>query len=111
LGHLAKIGAPTALPGVSVHCRGKGGGYIHQARLVRHFKPKAPQVFRERRATCRERNLGEQPKGVKEGRVVRGRLKACLGCIRGQTCHIGNVGTEAQPFDDLLPLPGFRQDA
>ena len=111
LGHLAKIGAPTALPGVSVHRSGKGGGDIHQARLVRHLKPKAPQVFRERRATCRERDLGQQPKGVKEGRVVRGALKACLGRIRGQACNSGNVGTETQLFDDLLPLPGFRQDA
>jgi hypothetical protein len=93
LSHLAKIGAPTAQPGVSVHCPGKGGGDIYQARLVRHLKSKPPQVFPERRATCRERDLGEQPKGVKESRVVRGALKACLGRIRGQACQIGNAGT------------------
>jgi hypothetical protein len=93
LGHLAKIGAPTALPSVSVHCPGKGGGDIHQARLVRQLKPKAPQIFRECRATCRERDLGQQPKGVEESRVVRGALKACLSCISGQACHSGNIGT------------------
>jgi hypothetical protein len=59
LRHLAKIGAPAALPGVSVHCTGKSGGDIHQARLVRHLNPKAPQVFRKRRATCGERDLGQ----------------------------------------------------
>ena len=111
LSHLAKIGASTALPGVSVHSAGKGGGDIHQARLVGHLKPEAPQVFSERRAACRKRNLSQQPKGVKEGRIVRGARKARLGRFRGKACHSGNVGTEAQLFDDLLPLPGFRQNA
>jgi hypothetical protein len=64
LGHLAKISAPTSLPGVTVHRARKGGGDIHKARLVRHLKPKAPQVLRESRATRCKRNLGQQPKGV-----------------------------------------------
>jgi hypothetical protein len=34
-----------------------------------------------------------------------------LSRARGQACHIGNVGTEAQLVDDLLPLLGFRQNA
>jgi hypothetical protein len=111
LGHLAKIGAPTALPGVSVHRHGKGGSDIHQARLVQHLKPKTPQVYRECRATCRERDLGQQPKGMEEGWVVRGPLKACLRSVCDRGCNIGNVGTEAQLFDDPLPRPGFRQNA
>jgi hypothetical protein len=64
LRHLAEIGASTALAGVSIHRRGKGGGDIHQARLVGYLKSKAPQIFGERRAACRERDLSQQPEGM-----------------------------------------------
>jgi hypothetical protein len=111
LRHLAEISASTALAGVSVHCRGKTSGNIHESRLVGHLKPEAPQVFCERGTTCSERDLGQQPEGVKEGRVARGILEARLGCICRQASHGGNVSAEAQLVDDLLPLPGFRQDA
>jgi hypothetical protein len=99
------------LPGVSVDCRGKGGDDIHQAWLVRHLKPKAPQVISERRAACRQRYLGQQPKGMEKGRVMGGALKTCLGRICSHASHSGNVGTEAQLFNDLPPLPRFRQNA
>jgi hypothetical protein len=111
LRYLAEIGASTALAGVSVHCRGKSGGNIHQAWLVGHVKPEAPQVRRERGATCSERDLGQQPKGVKEGRVAGGILEARLGCIRSEGSHGSNVSAEAQLLDDLQPLPGFRENA
>jgi hypothetical protein len=48
---------------------------------------------------------------VEEGRIVRGALKACLGRIRGEACYSGNIRTEAELLDDLLPLPGSWQDA
>jgi hypothetical protein len=41
LGHFAEVGATTALSSISIHCPGKSGGDIHEARLVRHLKPKA----------------------------------------------------------------------
>jgi hypothetical protein len=43
--------------------------------------------------------------------VTRRTLKTCFSRVRGRGCHGGNVGAEAQLFNDLLPLPRFRQNA
>jgi hypothetical protein len=70
LGHLAEVGAAAAPPSVAIHRRRKRRGDIHEARLVCNFKPEATQVVSEGRAARRQRDLGEQPKGVEKSRVI-----------------------------------------
>jgi hypothetical protein len=109
LRHFAEVGAATALPGV---------GPPRPRKRRRYPKGSAGPTPQDRGAAGLPQMLGHvpraefgsEPKGVEEGRVIRGALKACLSRVRGRGCHSGNVGAEAQLFDDLLPLPGFRQN-
>ena len=50
----------------------EGARHVHQARLVRNPETELAQIFGERRAARGEGNLGQQPEGMEERRIVRG---------------------------------------
>ena len=48
---------------------------------------------------------------MEKRRIIRSRLQARLGGVRGQSSYFPDAGAEPQLIDDLAPLPRLRQNA
>lgn len=109
LGHLAKIGAASHFPRVSINRQREGGHHVHETRLPGDVNTQPVQVWGEFGASGGERNLGEKPEGMEKDRVLRGGLQRRLGSFRRRSHDDLSRRPGAQHIDDLTPLAGLRK--
>jgi hypothetical protein len=94
---------------MAIDCIGQGSNDLDQAGPGTDVHANRPQTFPKLLAARRERNLGQQPEGADERRIVRRYREASLSGLRRGSCDGFELSPSGDQLDNLLPpLAGWQ---
>ncbi|MBX3516793.1 MAG: hypothetical protein KF815_07615 [Rhodospirillales bacterium] len=84
---------------------------LDQAWTVGDLKTELPQARDEIRLSGREGDLGQQPEGTNEGRILPDPENLRFGCLGGRRRDVSSSSTTADHLDDFFPASRSRKRA
>jgi hypothetical protein len=107
--HFAKVRAAPARGRPVVERIGHGAGQLDECRVRWKIEAKALQRRQPARRARGDRQVGKQPEGVGERRILRRPAKRRLGRMCGRARDVLSRRAVADEVDNLRPAPRLRQ--